>query len=118
MIIRFLAALISGAAGALGIGGGGVLIIYLAAICNMNQLKAQGINLLFFLPCGLIAVVLHTFAHRIKWKRVIWFALGGIPGALLGVWGASFIGTEWLGKIFAVLLLFLGVKGLFAKKQG
>ncbi len=115
MIARLLAALLSGIAGALGIGGGGILIIYLAAICNMNQLQSQGINLLFFLPCGAIAVVLHGFAHRIKWKRVIWFVLGGIPGALTGVWCAGFIGTHWLGKIFAVLLLYLGIKSIFAK---
>ena len=117
MIIRFVAALLSGVAGALGIGGGGILIIYLAAICNMNQLQAQGINLLFFLPCGVIAVVLHAFAHRIKWKCVAWFVLGGVPGALLGVWCADFIGTQWLGKIFALLLLFLGIKSIFAKNQ-
>ena len=118
MIIRFIAALLSGIAGALGIGGGGILIIYLAAICNMNQLQAQGINLLFFLPCGIIALIMHTFSHRIKWKSVIWFVLGGIPGVLLGVWCAGFIGIRWLGKIFALLLLFLGLKSLFAKNQG
>ena len=118
MIIRFIAALLSGVAGALGIGGGGILIIYLAAICNMNQLQAQGINLLFFLPCGVIAVALHAFARRIKWKSVLWYVLGGVPGALVGVWCAGFIGTQWLGKIFAVLLLFLGIKSLFTKSQG
>ncbi len=118
MIIRFIAALLSGVAGALGIGGGGILIIYLAAICNMNQLQAQGINLLFFLPCGIIALIMHTFAHRIKWKSVIWLVSGGIPGVLLGVWCAGFIGTQWLGKIFAVLLLFLGIKSIIAKNQG
>jgi len=117
MIWRFIAALLSGIAGALGIGGGGILIIYLAAICNMEQLQAQGINLLFFLPCGLVAVIIHSIAGRIKWKTALKFLIGGIPGAIIGVWWGGVIGTQWLGKIFAVLLLFLGVKSIFAKKQ-
>ena len=115
-MIRFIAALLSGVAGALGIGGGGILIIYLAVICDMNQLQSQGINLLFFLPCGAIAVILHSLAHRIKWSKVVWLIFGGIPGVLIGVWIANFIGTEWLSKIFALLLLFLGTKSLFTKK--
>lgn len=117
VMVRFLAALLSGVAGALGIGGGGILIIYLAAICNMEQLQAQGINLLFFIPCGIIAVALHSLAGRIKWKKALTYLVGGIPGALIGVWCASFIGTGWLGKIFAVLLLYLGVKSIFAKEK-
>ena len=111
----FLAALLSGFAGALGIGGGGILIIYLAAICNMDQLQAQGINLLFFLPCGVVAIILHSVAGRIKWNLVWRFVLGGVPGVILGVLGANLIGTVWLGKLFGVLLLVLGIKSFMKK---
>ncbi len=111
----FFAALLSGFAGALGIGGGGILIIYLAAICNMNQLQAQGINLLFFLPCGVVAIIMHSIAGRIKWKSVWRFILGGVPGVLLGVVGANLIGTVWLGRLFGILLLFLGIKSFIKK---
>ena len=41
-IVGFIAAVIS----AMGMGGGGILLIYLSAITNTPQLKAQGINLL------------------------------------------------------------------------
>ena len=46
MIIGFLA----GFAGGLGVGGGGILLLYLTAFAGVEQLSAQGINLLFFLP--------------------------------------------------------------------
>ena len=41
------AGLLSGIIGAMGLGGGAVLIIYLSVFTDMPQLKSQGINLLF-----------------------------------------------------------------------
>ena len=41
----FFAAMLS----AMGVGGGGLLVIYLTEILGMEQRCAQGINLLFFL---------------------------------------------------------------------
>ena len=43
-----LAGLFSGIIGAMGLGGGAVLIIYLSVFTDMPQLEAQGINLIFF----------------------------------------------------------------------
>ena len=43
-----LAGLFSGIIGGMGLGGGAVLIIYLTVFKNTEQLRAQGINLLFF----------------------------------------------------------------------
>ena len=47
--LSWLFGALSGVIGALGMGGGGVLIIFLSAFAGLDQLKAQGINLLFFL---------------------------------------------------------------------
>ena len=113
---RVIAALLSGVAGALGIGGGGILIIYLAMIADMAQLKAQGINLLFFLPCGAVALIIHSIKRRVDWKTALLLIASGAPFALLGVSFAGFIGSAWLGKIFAVLLIVMGLRGLFTAK--
>lgn len=45
-----IAGLFSAVAGALGLGGGGVLVLYLTLGMHMPQLRAQGINLLFSCP--------------------------------------------------------------------
>ena len=42
----------------MGVGGGGLLVIYLTAIKDIPQLAAQGINLLFFLPSAFVSVLL------------------------------------------------------------
>ena len=48
-ISALLAGLFSGILGSMGLGGGGILIIYLSLFTATEQLKAQGINLIFFI---------------------------------------------------------------------
>ena len=62
------AGLLSGIIGAMGLGGGAVLIIYLSVFTDMPQLKSQGINLLFFIPIAAAAVAVYGFKKQIKWK--------------------------------------------------
>ncbi len=110
-----IAALLAGAAGALGLGGGGVLIIYLSIFASYDQLKCQGINLLFFIPLAVVALIIHNKNHLIKWKRIIPMCIFGVVGAIGGSILAGFIDPKWLTKIFAAGILILGVKELFAK---
>ena len=50
MILDIIAGIISGILGAMGFGGGGILILYLTLYKDMPQVVSQGINLLFFIP--------------------------------------------------------------------
>lgn len=116
-ISTVIAGLLSGAIGAMGMGGGGVLLIYLTAIAGVEQLQAQGINLLFFLPCGLLAVGVYALKKQIKWKTVFKMWIGGAVGAGLGYFCAKIIDTAWLSKIFAFFLIIYGLFQLFAKSS-
>ena len=40
----------------LGMGGGAVLLLYLTAVKGMDQLEAQGLNLLFFIPVAVVSL--------------------------------------------------------------
>lgn len=111
------AGLLSGIIGAMGMGGGGVLLIYLTAFAGIEQMQAQGINLLFFLPCGLLAVIIYTVKKQINWKTVLKMWLGGVVGAGLGFLCAEAIDTAWLSKIFAVFLIVFGLSQLFLKQN-
>ena len=112
-----LAALGSGALGAMGMGGGGILVIYLTLALGMPQLEAQGVNLLFFLPCAAISLVINGVRRLVDWKRALWIALGGLPTTLLGIWIAGRIEMKWLRWIFAGLLIVIGGKELFTKSK-
>jgi len=114
---NILAALGSGALGAMGMGGGGILVIYLTLAMGSPQLQAQGINLLFFLPCAAISLAINGVRKLVDWKRALWIALGGLPTALLGIWIAGKIEMKWLRWIFAGLLVVIGLKELFSKQE-
>ena len=114
-IAALLAGLLSGIIGAMGLGGGAVLIIYLSLFTENDQLKSQGINLLFFIPIALIAVIIYAIKKEIKWKLNLKISLFGIVGTLLGWLVAGFLGGEIIKKLFGGLLLFLGAKELFSK---
>ena len=114
---NLLAAFGSGAFGAMGMGGGGILVIYLTLALATGQLEAQGINLLFFLPCAVFSMLINGIRKLIDWKQVLWLALGGLPATLLGIWLAGFMQGKWLGWIFASFLILLGLKEFFAKSE-
>ena len=99
----------------MGLGGGGILVIYLTLALGLPQLEAQGINLLFFLPCAAISLVINGLRGLIDWKRALWIAMGGLPAALLGIWIAGMVDTKWLGWIFAAFLVAVGARELFGK---
>ena len=101
----------------MGLGGGAVLIIYLSVFKNTEQLKAQGINLLFFIPIATLAVVIYAFKKQIKWKITLPLAIGGIVGAVIGFFLTGFMGGNFTSKLFGGFLLFLGIKELFLKNK-
>ena len=55
VVIGFLSGIISG----MGIGGGAILIPALTLFYGIEQKLAQGINLVYFLPTAIIALVIH-----------------------------------------------------------
>ncbi|MBQ8203249.1 MAG: sulfite exporter TauE/SafE family protein [Clostridia bacterium] len=112
-----LAGLLSGIIGGMGLGGGAVLIIYLTVFLETEQLRAQGINLIFFIPIALTAVIIYAVKKQIKWKTVIPIAIGGMIGAFAGIYLANIIGSEWLAKLFGGFIAALGIKEIFFTKK-
>lgn len=112
-----LAGLFSGTAGAMGLGGGAVLIIHLALFTDTSQLKSQGINLLFFIPIALAAVTVYSLKKNIKWRLVLKTSVWGLAGSAAGLMITGRIGGEITGKIFGGLLIIMGLLEIFGKKE-
>jgi hypothetical protein len=83
----------------------------------MPQLQAQGVNLLFFLPCAVISLIINGKRKLVDWKNALWIIIGGLPATLLGIWLGDIINTQWLGWIFAGLLILIGIRELFSKQN-
>ncbi len=112
-IAALLAGLFSGIIGAMGLGGGAVLVIYLAVFTSTDQLTAQGINLLFFIPIGLLAVIIYACKKKIKWKITVPAALFGLLGSAGGLMLTDMLGGKITAKIFGGLLVLLGISEIF-----
>lgn len=112
-----LAGFLSGVAGAMGLGGGSVLLIYLTVFAGVPQLQAQGINLLFFIPIALVSTVLYVKQGLICFQKVVPMALFGALGTILGNFILSAFEPEFLRKIFGILVFGYGLVTLFAKPK-
>ena len=54
-----------------GVGGGTLLLVYLTAVAGADQHLAQGINLLYFLPAGLLALPAHIKNGYVEKKALL-----------------------------------------------
>ncbi len=115
--MSIIAGFLSGLIGGMGLGGGTVLLIYFNLFTNNNQLTSQGINLIFFIPVGITAIIFYAAKKQIK-PKILMFALPfGIVGSLLGSYITTLFNQDVLRIIFAVFLIFLGVKEFFIKPK-
>ena len=117
-VYTWAAGILSGIIGAMGVGGGGVLIIYLTLMAGVDQITAQGINLIFFIPCAVIALIIHSRKKLVVWRLALPMIIGGFIGVAVGAYLAELIGANLLSKLFSVFLIFIGIKTLFAKSEG
>lgn len=104
---------LAGAAGAMGLGGGTVLLIYLTVLASVDQLTAQGINLIFFIPCALAAVLMSARQGLLETGTILRYALFGSVGVLLGNVLSSAVSGDMLTKLLGALLLIIGLRELF-----
>jgi uncharacterized membrane protein YfcA len=111
IIIGFL----SGLTASMGLGGGFVLMLYLTIFTDTPQIQAQGINLLFFLPIAVVALILNGKKQLVSWRILPLFCLTGLVGASIGFLVSMWISTDILSKLFAVLVGIVGIKEFFHK---
>ena len=101
----------------IGVGGGSLLVLWLTVIGNMPPETARTINLLFFLPAGLIASFFRLRQGSFKPKQILPAIITGCIFAVLFSWLSSKLDTEILKKLFGGLLIVAGLRELFYKRK-
>lgn len=117
MILDILAGFFSGIIGAMGLGGGGILILYLTLIKDLPQLNAQGINLIFFIPTAIVALLMHTKNKLIEWKTAFKLILAGLIGIIPGYYLINILNESILRKLFAAVMILVGIINLLRKDK-
>lgn len=112
-VCGFGAAVIS----AWGVGGGTLLLLVMTLFLGVDQRTAQGINLLFFLPTALSALVCHWRGGYLNTPVLKAAIPAAIPMALLGAWIAASVDTALLRRPFGIYLLLSGASLILPRKK-
>ncbi len=116
-MILFLAGLFSGIFGGMGIGGGTLLIPMLTFVTDYTQQQIQGINLIYFIPSALAAVIIHNKKGNIEKSVLKPMVITAVPACAVGALLAMALSGEILRNMFAVFLLIIGIKEIIKKDK-
>ena len=101
----------------LGTGGGSLLILWLTVVLNMDPLTARSINLLFYIPSALAAILFRRKNNGFSVLDVIPAIIPGCIAAGLFSAVSTQLDIAVLKKIFGILLLLVGTKELFYRPR-
>ena len=106
----------TGILSAWGVGGGTLLLLIMTLFLGVDQVTAQGINLLYFLPTAGIGLLFHRKNGLLDKQVIRSAAPWGIVAAAAGALLATAVDTAMLRKPFGVYLLIAGVMTLWQSK--
>ena len=106
---EIIAGVIGGVVAGMGMGGGTLTIPILTIFLNYEQLRAQGVNLIAFLPMAVVALFIHIKNKLVDFKSTWLLAVVGSIFSLGGALIANHISNSILKKFFAIFLIGLGV---------
>ena len=106
----FVAASVCGvASGLFGIGGGVLLVPFLALFFAFGQHRAQGTSLIALIPpTGLLAFLAYAKAGYVSWDTGLLLIPGVFVGGILGGWLAKRLPPRRMRIVFAGLVFALG----------
>ncbi|MEP6950658.1 MAG: sulfite exporter TauE/SafE family protein [Ginsengibacter sp.] len=119
IIILFLVGLAAGILGGLvGVGGGIIIVPSLIYFLGFSQKEAQGTSLgILLLPVGILGVLQFYKAGYVDMRTVWLVSFGFLLGSYFGSKIALNFSQEHVKKIFAILMILIGLKMLFLDKK-
>ena len=116
-LLPFLCGLGASVLSAWGVGGGTLLLLAMTLFLGVDQRTAQGVNLLFFLPAALSALICHARGGYLDRPTLKAAVPPAAAAALAGAWIATALDVELLRRPFGVYLLLSGVSLLWPQKR-
>ena len=113
VLVSFVVAVLAG----LGVGGAGLLPLWLIVVCGEPQLTAQGANLAFFLFSSGASMLYHLERTPLLWGCAALLLPGGVAGSLLGAALAHALPAALLQKSFGVFLIFCGAAAIQRERR-
>lgn len=108
----FFSGIISG----MGVGGGTILIPALLIFFSLDQKQSQAVNLIYFIPTAIIALLKHKKNKNIEKKILKPIIITGLIGSGAGSLIALNTENNVLKIMFGFFLVFMGIRELFISK--
>ncbi len=117
---KFIALIICGASagvlGGMGMGGGAILIPLLTVFFKVDQISAQAVNLVAFIPMAIVSLIIHVKNKRVEKRGLLWIILPALASSLSGSLLALAVKGSFLKRCFGGFLLLLAVFQFFSDK--
>lgn len=98
------------AAGALGIGGGAIFVPGLAILLGTGQHAAQGVSLEVIVLTAIVGAATHHSQGNVDIRAARWMVPAAVPAGVAGGLVASALDASVLQRIFAVVILGVGLQ--------
>lgn len=109
-----LAGVGAGAAnGFFGGGGGMILVPLLTRWCKLEQRQAFATSIAVILPLCVFSSVIYLLRGGLDFITALPYLVGGLLGGYVGGKVFKTLNMDWLRRVFALLILYGGVKALF-----
>ena len=105
--------IVSGIVSGTGMGGGTILIFLLTFMCGIEQHIAQAINLIFFIPTSIVAIIVNIKNKNIKFKIATIISIFGILGAIVGANISIHTDVNRLRKFFGIFLAVIAIHEIY-----
>ena len=102
-------------AGLCGVGGGIVMVPCFTYLLGMDQKAAIATSMAVIVPTAIVSVSRSAQYGAVQWKIMIPTAIGAVLAAYFATAKARELSNDSLTKIFAVLMIAVGVSMFFKK---
>lgn len=99
--------------GFFGGGGGMVLVPLLRRWCGLDQREAFATSVAIILPLCVLSSAIYFFRGTLDLMAALPYLVGGLAGGFLGGKFFRRVNMDWLRRVFALFLLYGGVRALF-----
>lgn len=109
IVLYVILGVFAGILAGMGLGGGNILIPLLILICSFEQILAQSVNLVAFIPMSIVALVIHLKNKLVCYKTAFKIIAVALIGCFLGVLILNFIDVAYLRILYSIFLVCIGV---------
>ena len=115
--VAIITGILLGFLSGLGTGGGSLLILWLTVVLHMDPLTARSINLMFYIPSALTAILFRKQKGSLSINTILPAVIPGCIAAGIFAVVSTQLDTTLLRKVFGGILLLVGIRELLYRPR-